>query len=105
MIPELGQLCTTIALCLTFVQAFFPLAGAHQNRPAWMAVARPAAAGHFVFLALAFGLLTYSFVTNDFSVMIVAATSNSELPLLYRVAAVWGGHEGSLMLWVLLLAV
>ena len=68
-------------------------------------MARPAAAGHFVFLALAFGFLTYSFIINDFSVLIVAATSNSALPLLYRVAAVWGGHEGSLMLWVLLLAV
>jgi len=105
MIPELGQLCATIALCLAVVQAVFPLVGAHRNWSAWMAVARPAAAGHFVFLALAFGFLTYSFVTNDFSVLIVASTSNSQLPTLYRVAAVWGGHEGSLMLWVLLLAV
>ncbi len=70
-----------------------------------MAVARPAAAGHFVFLTLGFGLLTYSFIINDFSVLIVASTSNSQLPILYRVAAVWGGHEGSLMLWVLLLAI
>ena len=105
MIPELGQLCTTIALCLAIVQTVFPLIGAHRNQSAWMDVARPAAAGHFVFLALGFGFLTYSFITNDFSVLIVASTSNSALPLLYRVAAVWGGHEGSLMLWVLLLAV
>ena len=105
MIPELAQLCTTIALCLAVVQTVFPLVGAHRNQASWMAVARPAAAGHFVFLALAFGLLMYSFVTNDFSVMIIAATSNSQLPTLYRVAAVWGGHEGSLMLWVLLLAI
>ncbi len=104
MIPELGQLCTTIALCLALVQTVFPLVGAHRHQAAWMAVARPAAAGHFVFLALGFGFLTYSFVTNDFSVLIVAATSNSHLPILYRFAAVWGGHEGSLMLWVLLLA-
>jgi len=105
MIPELGQLCTTIALCLAVVQTIFPLVGAHRQQSAWMAVARPAAAGHFVFLALGFGFLTYSFIINDFSVLIVASTSNSALPILYRVAAVWGGHEGSLMLWVLLLAV
>jgi cytochrome c-type biogenesis protein CcmF len=105
MIPELAQLCTTIALCLAVVQTVFPLVGAHRHQSAWMAVARPAAAGHFVFLALGFGFLTYSFIINDFSVLIVASTSNSALPILYRVAAVWGGHEGSLMLWVLLLAV
>jgi len=105
MIPELGQLCTTIALCLAVVQTIFPLVGAHRNQQAWMAVARPAAAGHFVFLALGFGFLTYSFIINDFSVLVVASTSNSALPIMYRIAAVWGGHEGSLMLWVLLLAV
>ena len=105
MIPELGQLCTVIALCLATVQAVFPLFGAHRNNPAWMAVARPAAAGHFVFLTLAYGLLTYSFITDDFSVLIVSQTSNSALPLFYKFTAVWGGHEGSLLLWVLLLAV
>ncbi len=104
MIPELGQLCTTIALCLAVVQTIFPLVGAHRNQQAWMDVARPAAIGHFVFLALGFGFLTYSFIINDFSVLVVASTSNSALPLMYRIAAVWGGHEGSLMLWVLLLA-
>jgi len=105
MIPELGQLCTTIALCLAVVQTFFPLVGAQLDKPAWMAVARPAAVGQFVFLALGFGFLEASFINNDFSVLVVAATSNSQLPLLYRMAALWGGHEGSLMLWVLLLAV
>ena len=104
MIPELGQLCMIIAFCIALAQAFFPLAGAHFNKQAWMAVARPAAAGQFVFVALAFVFLAYSFVTNDFSVLIVAANSNSELPIMYRFAAVWGGHEGSLVLWVLLLA-
>ena len=105
MIPELGHLCTIIALCLAIVQTVFPLVGAHRDQHAWMAVARPAAAGHFVFLALGYGFLTYSFITNDFSVVSVASTSNSALPMMYRVAAVWGGHEGSLLLWVLLLAV
>jgi len=105
MIPELGQLTTVIALCLALVQTIVPLVGAHRNNTAWMAVAKPAAAGHFVFIALAYAFLTYSFITHDFSVMAVASTSNSSLPLMYRMAAVWGGHEGSLLLWVFILGV
>jgi cytochrome c-type biogenesis protein CcmF len=104
MIPELGQLCMVIACCVALTQSFFPLVGAHLNKQAWMAVARPAAAGQFVFITLAFAFLAYSFITNDFSVLVVAANSNSELPMMYRFAAVWGGHEGSLVLWVFLLA-
>jgi cytochrome c-type biogenesis protein CcmF len=104
MIPELGQLCMIIAFCIALAQSFFPLVGAHIDRQTWMAVARPAAAGQFVFIALAFAFLAYSFITNDFSVLVVASNSNSELPIVYRFAAVWGGHEGSLLLWVLLLA-
>ena len=103
MIPELGQLCLIIAFCIAMAQTVFPLVGAHFGNRAWMGVARPAAAGQFVFVALAFAMLAYSFVTNDFSVLIVAGNSNSELPAMYRFAAVWGGHEGSLVLWVLLL--
>jgi cytochrome c-type biogenesis protein CcmF len=105
MVPEIGQLCLIIALCLALAQAVLPLVGAHRNNRSWIAVASPAAAGQFVFVALAFGVLTWSFVQNDFSVLYVASHSNSALPLLYRVAAVWGGHEGSLLLWVLMLAV
>ena len=104
MIPELGQLALAIALCLALVQAVFPLAGAPRGDIAWMAVARPAAQSQLVFVALAFGCLTYAFVTNDFSVAYVALNSNSALPLAYRVAGVWGGHEGSLLLWTLMLA-
>jgi len=104
MIPELGQICLVLALCLAAAQAFFTLVGAHRGNVAWMGVAMPAAAGQFVFVALSFGFLTSAFVTNDFSVLIVASGSNSQLPLLYRVAAVWGGHEGSLLLWMLLLS-
>jgi cytochrome c-type biogenesis protein CcmF len=104
MIPELGHLCLIIALCLAIAQTIFPLVGAHRNRASWIAVGNPAAAGQFVFIALSFGFLAYSFLTNDFSVLIVANGSNSELPIMYRFAAVWGGHEGSLLLWVLLLA-
>ncbi|MBT8442033.1 MAG: cytochrome c biogenesis protein CcsA, partial [Gammaproteobacteria bacterium] len=104
MIPELGQLCLVLAMCVAIAQALFPLVGAHRTNAAWMSVAAPAAAGQFVFIALSFGFLTYAFVVNDFSVLIVASHSNSALPIMYRVAAVWGGHEGSLLLWMLLLA-
>jgi len=103
MIPELGQLCLVIALCLAFAQALLPLAGAQRRRRAWTAVAVPAAAGQFVFVTGAFVLLAWSFVVNDFSVLYVASHSNSALPLMYRIAAVWGGHEGSLLLWVFML--
>jgi cytochrome c-type biogenesis protein CcmF len=105
MIPELGQFALALALCLALVQAVLPLAGAARGNGAWMAVARPAAQGQFVFIVIAFACLTYAFVTNDFSVQYVAANSNSKLPLQYRVAGVWGGHEGSLLLWTLMLAV
>ena len=105
MIPELGQFALALALALALVQAALPLAGAARGNAAWMALARPAAQGQFVFIVIAFACLTYAFVTNDFSVQYVALNSNSKLPLQYRVAAVWGGHEGSLLLWTLMLAV
>jgi len=82
-----------------------PVAGAARGNAAWMAVARPAAQGQFVFVAIAFGCLAWSFVANDFSVLNVATNSNSQLPLHYRVAATWGSHEGSLLLWVLVLTI
>ncbi len=104
MIPEFGQLCLILALCLAAAQAFFPLTGAHLGKPAWMAVAVPAAAGQMVFILGAFASLAWSFVHNDFTVAYVAMNSNSSLPSVYRFAAVWGGHEGSLLLWVLLLS-
>jgi cytochrome c-type biogenesis protein CcmF len=103
MIPEFGQLCLVIALCLAGAQALFPIAGAQIRKRVWTSVAVPAAAGQFVFVAAAFGLLTWSFLNNDFSVLYVASNSNSDLPAMYQVAAVWGGHEGSLLLWVFLL--
>jgi cytochrome c-type biogenesis protein CcmF len=104
MMPELGQFALVLALCLALVQGTLPLVGAARNNAALMAVARPAAQGQLVFVVLAFACLTYAFVTNDFSVQYVATNSNSKLPLQYRVAAVWGGHEGSLLLWTLMLA-
>ena len=104
MIPELGQFALILALLLAVAQGTLPLVGAARGAQSWMNLARPAAQGQFVFIAIAFGCLTYAFVQNDFSVLYVASNSNSALPLQYRVAAVWGGHEGSLLLWVLMLS-
>jgi cytochrome c-type biogenesis protein CcmF len=104
MVPELGQFALVLALILALAQGTLPLIGAVRGVQSWMNLARPAAQGQFVFVAIAFGCLTYAFVQNDFSVLYVASNSNSGLPLQYRVAAVWGGHEGSLLLWVLMLS-
>ncbi|MDY6993799.1 MAG: cytochrome c biogenesis protein CcsA, partial [Pseudomonadota bacterium] len=105
MIPELGHFALILALCLALVQTGFPLLGAHRGVANWIAVARPAAVGQLVFMSLAYGCLTYAFIHNDFSVVYVASNSNSALPLIYRIASVWGGHEGSLLLWNLILVV
>jgi cytochrome c-type biogenesis protein CcmF len=103
MLPELGHFALIVALCIACVQALLPLIGSFRAQASWMELARPAAAGQFVFVALAFGCLAWSFVSNDFSVLNVATNSNSQLPLHYRFAATWGSHEGSLLLWVLML--
>jgi len=105
MAPELGIFALILAFILSLSQAFFGLVGAWRGKPSWMAVARPAVTGQFVFVATAFACLVYSFVNDDFSVQYVASTSNSQLPLFYKVAAVWGAHEGSLLLWILILSI
>jgi cytochrome c-type biogenesis protein CcmF len=105
MIPELGQLALILALLLAAVQCVLPILGAQIGNRALMGVARPAVAGQAVFVALAFAILTYAFVTQDFSVKYVALNSNRLLPWYYRFSAVWGAHEGSLLLWVLILNV
>ncbi len=104
MIPEIGQLALILALLIALVQATLPVIGAARGDRVWMGLARPAAQGQFVFVALAFGCLAWSFLHNDFSVLNVATNSNSQLPLHYRFAASWGSHEGSLLLWMLMLA-
>ena len=104
MLPELGQLALILALLVAVLQAALPLAGAHKGHAALMGVARPAALAQLVAVGLAFAVLTVSFVTQDFSVRYVAENSNSLLPLVYRYTAVWGSHEGSLLLWALVLA-
>ncbi|RYD14730.1 MAG: heme lyase CcmF/NrfE family subunit [Lysobacteraceae bacterium] len=103
MLPELGQFALILALLLSLVQCVLPLVGAQTGNRALMAVARPAVAGQAVFVALAFALLTWAFVSQDFSVAYVAQHSNSLLPWYYRYSAVWGAHEGSLLLWILVL--
>ena len=105
MIPEIGQLALALALALAIAQALLGLAGAARGDGVWMRATRPAARGQFVFVAIAFGCLTYAFVANDFTVAYVASNSNSALPLAYRVSGVWGGHEGSILLWILMLGV
>ena len=104
MIPELGHFALILAFLISLVQGVVPLVGAHRNRAALIAVARPAAQGQFVFMALSFACLTWAFVSNDFSVEYVAQHSNSNLPVHYRVTGVWGSHEGSLLLCGLILA-
>ena len=105
MAPELGIFALILAFVLSLSQALFGLAGAWRGRPVWMAVARPAVTGQFVFVVMAVVCLVYSFVNSDFSVMYVARNSNSQLPLFYKVAALWGAHEGSLLLWILILSI
>jgi len=104
MIPEIGHFALILALSLALCQGVLPLIGAHRGDEAMMAVARPAAAGQLVFVAIAFGCLTWSFLQSDFSVLYVANHSQLALPTPYKISAVWGAHEGSLLLWVLLLA-
>ncbi|MBT7950477.1 MAG: heme lyase CcmF/NrfE family subunit [Gammaproteobacteria bacterium] len=104
MIPELGHFALILALSVALVQAIIPGMGLLRRRPDWMAVARPAALLQFVLVLAGYGILTYSFIVHDFSVLYVANTSNSELPLIYRISGVWGAHEGSLLLWVMILS-
>src|SRR5436190_7019046 len=104
MIAELGHFALALALGVALAMAVLPLAGAARANARWMAFARPAAAAQFFLVAAAFCALAWSFAQNDFSVMYVAQNSNSKLPLQYRLSAVWGGHEGSLLLWILMLS-
>ncbi len=104
MIPELGHFALILALLVAAVQGVLPLIGAHRGNAAWMALGRSAAQTQWFLIVAAFVCLTYAFVNNDFSVLYVAEHSNSQLPTVYRVAAVWGGHEGSLLLWMLMLS-
>ena len=104
MIPEFGHYALILALCIAIIQGILPLVGAHQGRREWIFLARPAAQTVFLLLAISFTILAWSFYANDFSVLYVAEHSNSQMPVIYRLGAVWGGHEGSLLLWIFLLS-
>jgi cytochrome c-type biogenesis protein CcmF len=105
MIPELGQLALVLALAVSVLLSTIPLWGAYKGNAGYMSLARPLTRGLFVLVGAAFVALMASFIRNDFSVLYVASNSNSMLPLPYRIAGVWGGHEGSLLLWVMMLCV
>jgi cytochrome c-type biogenesis protein CcmF len=104
MIAELGHFALILAACVALVQMIVPLIGAHRRWAGWMAVAEPAATAQFILVAVSFAALTWAFVTSDFSLRLVTLNSHSAKPMLYKITGVWGNHEGSLLLWVLILA-
>ena len=104
MIVEIGHFALILATCVAFLQAVLPLAGTMLDRPRWQALAKPTALLQFALIVLAYAVLTHGAVTDDFSIKYIAGHSNSLLPMEYKVSAVWGGHEGSLLLWVLMLS-
>jgi cytochrome c-type biogenesis protein CcmF len=104
MIPEIGHYALILAFCVALIQGVLPILGAQQGRQEWLVLARPAAQVVFLLLGLSFVILAWSFYANDFSVLYVAEHSNAQLPVIYRFGAVWGGHEGSLLLWIFLLS-
>jgi len=104
MVPEIGHFALILALAVAIGLTLLPLAGAQLGNQLLMHSSRSLATGFFVFVAIAFGCLVYAFVNDDFSVAYVASNSNSLMPYFYKISAVWGGHEGSLLLWVLMLA-
>ena len=105
MVPEIGHFALIIALCVAIVQGVVPLLGAQIGMRSWMALSKPAAQCQFLFITGAFVCLMIAFIQNDFSVQYVALQSNSQLPLIYRISAIWGGHEGSMLLWVYMLSI
>jgi cytochrome c-type biogenesis protein CcmF len=104
MITELGHFALILAFGVAIVQMVVPLIGAHKRWPGWMAVAEPAAGAQFALTLLAFAALMWAFVTSDFSLRLVVLNSHSMKPLLYKISGTWGNHEGSMLLWVLIVS-
>ncbi len=102
MIPEIGHFALIIAFCLAGLLALLPMIGLYHKNDVWMQAARPIALGQCFFILLSFMCLLYAFIHNDFSVAYVAGNSNAALPIFYKISAIWGGHEGSLLLWILI---
>jgi cytochrome c-type biogenesis protein CcmF len=105
MTAELGHFALWLALSMALLLSVMPILGTYKDRDDWMALSRPMSVVLFLLVSVSFVCLTSTFVNNDFSVLYVAQHSNSGLPLMYRVAGVWGGHEGSLLLWAMMLVV
>lgn len=105
MLAELGHFSLVLALMMGILLSIYPMWGAYKNHSRMMAMAKPLAIGMFVFTAFAYACLTHGFITDDFSMTYVANTSNSTLPIYYKITAVWGGHEGSFLLWVLIFSI
>ena len=103
MIAELGHFSLILALCVALVISVVPMVGSFTGTYSWMALSKPASQVLALLVAISYAVLTYSFLVNDFSVKYVATTSNLSLPLIYRISGVWGSHEGSLLLWMLIL--
>ncbi len=101
---ELGHFALILAFCVALVQAVVPMVGAHRRQAAWMALAEPAAISQVILIGFSFAVLTYAFVSSDFSLRLVVANSHTAKPMLYKISGVWGNHEGSMLLWVLILA-
>jgi cytochrome c-type biogenesis protein CcmF len=104
MITELGHFALSLALAVALIQTIVPLVGAQKGWSSWMAVGDPAATTQFLLVGFAFAALTHAFVTSDFSVALVVSNSHTLKPMIYKISGVWGNHEGSLLLWVLILA-
>ncbi len=104
MITELGHFALILAFLIAIAQTVIPLVGAHKRWPGWMSVAEPAAQAQFFFVAFSFGALMWAFITSDFSLRLVTLNSHSAKPMLYKIAGTWGNHEGSMLLWVLIVA-
>ena len=104
MIAEIGHYALVLALTLAIIQGTLPVVGARANDRVLMGIAEPAALAQFAFVALSFAMLTVLYVTSDFSVVNVFENSHSAKPLIYKISGVWGNHEGSMLLWALILA-
>ncbi len=104
MIPELGHFALIIAFAVAIVQSIVPLIGTARNQAALISLARPAALTQLLFVGLSYAALTHAFIVHDFSVLYVSQHSNLVQPLMYRISGVWGSHEGSLLLWTLILS-
>ncbi len=103
MIVELGHFALILAFAIAIVQSILPLIGAQKGWRGWMAIAEPAATAQFMLTGVAFAALTYAFVTSDFSLRLVVLNSHTDKPMIYKISGVWGNHEGSMLLWVLIL--